>query len=208
MSLNKWVLKDISLYFTVSRLDPVKGIKFNQFLRMREGILVSRGIVPLGLNLDIGWRWVVSFTLWPLYLRERMPVPLNRRLCGLQSRSGHFGEKSVAPVGNRIVSSPQPWRASTLEWRKRNSVTVLCSLPSEHWSFRLNNVVVGWEWLNCDRLQSNPQSFLVRCCGLLRQIQNSWSLNSNQVRCSCNVSAVRFSQSTQMRNAMFMARTK
>ena len=56
MSLNKWVLKDISLYFTVSRLDPVKGIKFNQFLRMREGILVSRGIVPLGLNLDIGWR--------------------------------------------------------------------------------------------------------------------------------------------------------
>jgi hypothetical protein len=44
------------LYFTASRLDTVKGIKFNQFLRRREGILVSRGIPPLVLNLDIGWR--------------------------------------------------------------------------------------------------------------------------------------------------------
>jgi len=31
------------------------------------------GIAPLILSLDIGWRWVVSFTHWPLYFGERLP---------------------------------------------------------------------------------------------------------------------------------------
>jgi hypothetical protein len=41
--------------------------------------------------LDLGtvWRWVVSFTPRPLYPQEKIPwYPLDRRLGGLQSRSG------------------------------------------------------------------------------------------------------------------------
>jgi hypothetical protein len=30
--------------------------------------------VPLFLNLGTGWRWVVSFTPWPLYPGDRAPV--------------------------------------------------------------------------------------------------------------------------------------
>jgi len=37
---------------------------------------VSRGTAPLILNLSTRRRRVVSFTPWPLYLRESIPVPL------------------------------------------------------------------------------------------------------------------------------------
>jgi len=54
-----------------------------------EGILGSGGIAPLILDLGTRWRWVVSFTPRPLYPQEKSPwYPLDRSLCGLQSRSG------------------------------------------------------------------------------------------------------------------------
>jgi hypothetical protein len=66
--------------------------------------------------LDIGTRrWMVSFTPQPLYPQEKSTwYPLDRRLGGPQSRSGHGGEEknSPAPAGNRTLelrsSSPQP----------------------------------------------------------------------------------------------------
>ena len=50
----------------------------------------SRGIAPLFLNLGTRRRWVVNLTYQPLYPRERIPYPLNRRLNGSHSRSGRF----------------------------------------------------------------------------------------------------------------------
>jgi hypothetical protein len=54
----------------------------------------SEGIAPSILNLNTRWRWVVSFTPRPLYLRGKSTrYPLVRRLGGSQSRSGRGGEE-------------------------------------------------------------------------------------------------------------------
>jgi hypothetical protein len=50
------------------------------------------------LDLSTRWRWVVGFMFWPLSPEGKCPqYPLDRRLGGLQSRSGCHGEKSLAP---------------------------------------------------------------------------------------------------------------
>jgi hypothetical protein len=53
-------------------------------------------------SLDLGtrWRWVVSFTPRPLYSQGKRPqCPLDRRLGGPQSRSGHsVEEKNSQPL--------------------------------------------------------------------------------------------------------------
>jgi len=47
----------------------------------------------------------VNFTLWLLSSQER--TPLNRRIGGPRSQSGHFGEdKSQAAIGIQIPVSP------------------------------------------------------------------------------------------------------
>jgi len=47
----------------------------------------SEGIAPRILHLDTRRRWVVTFTLWPLYAQRKSPCyPLARRLAGPQSR--------------------------------------------------------------------------------------------------------------------------
>jgi hypothetical protein len=54
----------------------------------------SEGIAPRILDLGTRWRWVVSFTPRPFYLQEKSPwYPLDRRLGGGQSQSGHGSEK-------------------------------------------------------------------------------------------------------------------
>jgi hypothetical protein len=59
-----------------------------------EGVLGSGGIAPRILDLSTRWRWVVSFTPRPLYPQGKSPwYPLDRRLGGLQSRSGRSGEE-------------------------------------------------------------------------------------------------------------------
>jgi len=43
---------------------------------------------------------VGSFTLWPLYSNGKSPCyPLDRRPCGLRSRSGRGGEEKNSQVG-------------------------------------------------------------------------------------------------------------
>jgi len=52
----------------------------------------SGGIAPRILDLSTWWRWVVSFTPRPLCPQGKSPwYPLDRRLAGLQSRSGRGG---------------------------------------------------------------------------------------------------------------------
>jgi hypothetical protein len=52
------------------------------------------GIAPCILDLGTRWRWVVSFKPQPIYPQGKSPwYPLNSRLGGLQSRSGHGGKE-------------------------------------------------------------------------------------------------------------------
>jgi hypothetical protein len=52
----------------------------------------SAGLDPVILNTGITWREVVSFTPRLLYLRGKRPrYPVNRRVAGPQSWSGHTG---------------------------------------------------------------------------------------------------------------------
>jgi hypothetical protein len=66
------------------------------------------------LDLGTSCRWVVSFSLQPLYSRGKKPrYRLDRRLGGPQSRSGRGGEENILdPTGTRTAipqsSSPQP----------------------------------------------------------------------------------------------------
>jgi hypothetical protein len=58
---------------------------------------VSGGIAPL-IYLGTRWRWLVSFTLQPLYRRRSSPrYPLKKRLSGPQSHSGLCGESKKIP---------------------------------------------------------------------------------------------------------------
>jgi hypothetical protein len=51
-------------------------------------------IDPSILDLGTRWRWVVSITPWPLYLQGKSPwYPVDKRLGGLQSRSGRGCEQ-------------------------------------------------------------------------------------------------------------------
>jgi hypothetical protein len=55
-----------------------------------EGVLGSGGMVHAFLTSAL----VQFFTSWPLYPQGKSPwCPLDRRLCGSQSRSGRCGEK-------------------------------------------------------------------------------------------------------------------
>jgi hypothetical protein len=92
---------------------PFKEVKlflcFNWAPR-HEGILGSDGTAPRILNLGTRWRWVVSFTPWPLYPQRKSPwYPLNRRLGGTQSRFERSGEeKNSQPLPGIEPPSPSP----------------------------------------------------------------------------------------------------
>jgi hypothetical protein len=62
------------------------------------------------LDLNTRWRWMVSFTLLPLYpWKYGPPYLLDRRLCGLQGRSGLYGEEksllSLPAIELRLFST-------------------------------------------------------------------------------------------------------
>jgi hypothetical protein len=71
----------------------------------------SECIDPRILDLGTRWRWVVGFTPRPLYSRgKNTRYPLDRRLCGPQSRSGRRGEEKILdPTGTR---TPTPRSSS------------------------------------------------------------------------------------------------
>jgi hypothetical protein len=71
----------------------------------------SRDIAPSILKLDTRWRLVVHVRLWPLYLWGLGPkFLLNRRLRGLQSHSGGFGDEENI----LLLLETEPLRASSL----------------------------------------------------------------------------------------------
>jgi hypothetical protein len=65
-------------------------------------------IDPYFLDLGISWRWVVSFTPWPLYPQGKSPsYLLGRKLGGPQNWSGWCGEEKFM-----TLPGLQPWPLS------------------------------------------------------------------------------------------------
>jgi hypothetical protein len=97
------------------------------------------------------WRWVVSFTLRPLYPQGKSPwYPLDRKLGGYQSRSGHGGEEKysqplpglepsiVQPVAQRYTTRFQLWSGQNgmledQEKNKESRSTVLLQTKQAIW---------------------------------------------------------------------------
>jgi len=58
-----------------------------------QRVMGSGSLQSFVLRLDIRWRWVVNFTFRPFFQRENSPRKTsNRRLVGILSQSGRFGE--------------------------------------------------------------------------------------------------------------------
>jgi hypothetical protein len=86
-----------------------------------EAYLGVEVLAPRILNLGTRWKWVVSFTPWPLYLQWKRPwYPLDRRLGGSQIRSGRGGEEKNSqplPVLEPPIIQPVAQRYTTeLSW--------------------------------------------------------------------------------------------
>jgi hypothetical protein len=62
------------------------------------------------LNLDNSIRWVVSLTVQSLYsLGSSSCWSLNRRLGGLQSQSGCYGDENIPPPAGNLTLITQPF---------------------------------------------------------------------------------------------------
>jgi hypothetical protein len=109
----------------------------------------SGDTVPRMLNLGTMWRWVVNFTLRPLYLRGKSPrYPLQRRLCGSQSRSVHSGGEK----------NPCPYRELKPGRLARSLVTILTELsrfPRRIILKPILKMVWNMAWLNWLRIGSS-----------------------------------------------------
>jgi hypothetical protein len=103
------------------------------------------------LHLGTGWRWVVSFTLRPLY----PPYPLYRILCGLQSRCGLCGkEKNLAspwyrtPAFQPVACHYTDWAIHKALFRKQNMLLFsregLSSLRKDGWIQVLGRILCNW----------------------------------------------------------------
>jgi hypothetical protein len=79
----------------------------DHFMKAYRG---SRGIALLISNPGPRWRLVVTFTPRPLSPGTEPQYPLNGRLGGLQSQSGHFGgeKKYISLSGIRTPDRPLP----------------------------------------------------------------------------------------------------
>jgi hypothetical protein len=92
----------------------------------------NRGIAPRILDLGATWRWVISFTPSPFYNQVKSPCyPLDRRLGGPQSRSGHSGEKFPVPAGTRTPDLPAlspalcRWAIPALKMCEKNWIKIM-----------------------------------------------------------------------------------
>jgi hypothetical protein len=83
----------------------------------------SGDIAPRILDLGTRRRWVVSFTPRPLYLPvKELLYPLDRRLGGLQSRSGRGGEEK----NSQLLSGLEPPMIQPVAQRYTTELSRLC----------------------------------------------------------------------------------
>jgi hypothetical protein len=106
----------------------------------------SGGIAPLIIDLGTRWRWVVSFTPRPLYPQGENPwYPLDRRLGGPQSRSGHSGGGEKNPCHCWESNSCRPARRRVTELTELPRFPIIVtSLPKYEYCCRsrLCNLIV------------------------------------------------------------------
>jgi hypothetical protein len=77
-------------------IEKGKVVPVLNYAPRHEGVLGEWMHSSTHFDLGITWRWVVSFTPRPLYPKGKIPwYPLDRRLCGPQSRSGRSGEEKI-----------------------------------------------------------------------------------------------------------------
>jgi hypothetical protein len=108
---SRWKGTKNAWYCTVGKsvtASTISALRMRTYLAYYEGIWSTGGIPPLVLNLNKRWRWVVSFTDWPINSQH----PPNRRTAGPQMQSGHYRrEKSLVQARNDsripLLSSPQ-----------------------------------------------------------------------------------------------------
>jgi hypothetical protein len=110
------------------------------------------------LNHSARWRWVVSFTPWPLYSPGKSPrYPLDRRLGGPCSWSGLYGEENnLAPTriwtpAIQPIAIPTPWKCHTCTKSFYFYLALLCvCLCFSVWkSVRLNLPVFRFSQILC-----------------------------------------------------------
>jgi len=83
--LNK--VRNLTLNLFLASVLPIRVKSFLCFnwAPHHEGILGEWGCNSMQFDLGTRWRWVVSFTPWPLYSQENSPwYPLDRGLCSAQ----------------------------------------------------------------------------------------------------------------------------
>jgi hypothetical protein len=66
----------------------------------------SRDIAPLVLNFGFIWVWVDNATPLPLCPQEITPLSIVERLCGLQDRSGWYGEEKISSPYQNLNPGP------------------------------------------------------------------------------------------------------
>jgi hypothetical protein len=130
---------------------------------------LSAYIAPSTLNLGNVWRWVVSFTSWPLYPWVKShPYPWNSRLGVTQIRTGIFRkEKNLLPLRGielHILNRPASRIVTILTellWLKQ---TKNCSFKvfEQRFLIQCSNCVSGWiilllEWF----LFSSPPPYWI-----------------------------------------------
>jgi hypothetical protein len=108
--------------------------------------------------LDLGTRWrrMVTFTPWPLYpRRNRSRCPLNRRLGGLQSRSGRCGGRKILTLPGFERGTSRPYSSAILTELSRflNIWKVFHNTGYSGLSFHVDFLIVVHKWV---RLAHEP----------------------------------------------------
>jgi hypothetical protein len=116
---------------SAGRVTLVKGRRWSWSCALTERHAMkayweSGGIAPRIFDLCTRWRWEVSFTSVPLYPQGKSPwYPSDRRLGGLQNRSGHGG-------GEKSAHSPPELEPPAVQPAAQRCTTEL-SLPLTLW---------------------------------------------------------------------------
>jgi hypothetical protein len=120
------------IFINASRQKEKLSLCLTNYALLHEDVWGNGCMDPRILDLGTSFRSVVSLTPRPLYLRVESPrYPLDRRLGGPQSRSGHFRkEKIFDPTGTRPPtprpSSPYPVAIPTTLSRLHISAYIIC----------------------------------------------------------------------------------
>jgi hypothetical protein len=86
----------------------------------KHSLVSKQSLLPRILNIGTGWRWVNRFTSRSIYPQGKCPRSLlERRLGGLQTRSGRPGEEK----------NPWLYRESNLGRTAHSPATILTGLP-------------------------------------------------------------------------------